>query len=227
VQIADIAGGALMATVGILSAVIARMQTGTGQFVDVSMLDGSLSCNAYHILMYQLTGQLPQRGGEQLTGRYPCYAVYETRDGRHVTVGAFEPHFWTTLCRHFDREDFIPRQWDADACEEMFAFFRAAFRQKTMVEWVAELADQDICFGPVNTLDETFADPQLRQRSMLVEMKGPQGTSTVLGTPIKLSDTPATLRTPPPGFGEHTDSVLGGLGFSTAEIAYLRAAGVV
>ena len=128
VQIADIAGGGLMAAVGILTAVIAREQTGRGQFVDIAMLDGSVSCNAYHILLYLLSGRLPQRGGEQLTGRYPCYAVYRTRDGRHVTVGAFEPHFWATLCRHFGREDFIESQWDDGARrEEMFAFFRNAF----------------------------------------------------------------------------------------------------
>src|SRR5262249_14917813 len=155
----------LMATVGILAAVIARQQTGRGQFVDISMLDGSLSCNAYHILMWFLTGQLPQRGGEQLTGRYPCYAVYETSDARHVTVGAFEPHFWATLCRHFGREDFIATQWDEGGRrEEMFAFFRDAFREKTMTEWMRVLGEKEICFGPVYTLDETFADPQLRQR---------------------------------------------------------------
>src|SRR4029077_10825921 len=129
--------------------VIARAQTGRGQFVDISMLDGTLSCNAYHVLMWFLTGRLPPRGGEQPPGRYPCYAVYATRDGRHVTVGAFEPHFWATLCRHFGREDFVPRQWDEAVREEMFAFFRNAFRQKTMAEWVAELADKNICFGPV------------------------------------------------------------------------------
>lgn len=228
VQIADIAGGGLMAAVGILAAVIAREQTGRGQFVDVSMLDGTVSCNAYHVLMYLLTGRLPQRGGEQLTGRYPCYAVYETRDGRHVTVGAFEPHFWATLCRHFGREDFIEPQWDEGAKrEEMFAFFRAAFRRKTLTEWMHELADEPICFGPVNTLDETFADPQLRHRQMLVEMDGPTGRSVVIGTPIKLSETPASLRTPPPVFGAHTDAVLAALGYSAAEIAALRAQGVV
>ena len=228
VQIADIAGGGLMAAVGILAAVIARSQTGRGQFVDISMLDGSLSCNAYHILMWFLTGQLPRRGGEQLTGRYPCYAVYETADGRHVTVGAFEPHFWATLCRHFGREDFIATQWDeGPRREEMFAFFGAAFREKTMDEWLRELGDLDICFGPVSTLDETFADPQLRHRDMIVEMEGPQGKTTVVGSPIKLSDTPASLRTPPPGFGEHTNDVLAALGFSAARITQLRADGVV
>jgi crotonobetainyl-CoA:carnitine CoA-transferase CaiB-like acyl-CoA transferase len=228
VQIADIAGGGLMATVGILAAVIARAQTGRGQFVDISMLDGTLSCNAYHILMWFLAGRLPLRGGEQLTGRYPCYAVYETRDGRHVTVGAFEPHFWATLCRAFGREDFIATQWDEGARrEEMFAFFRTAFREKTMDEWLHALGGQDICFGPVYTLEETFADPQLRHRNMIVEMEGPHGKTTVVGTPIKLSDTPATLRTPPPGFGEHTERVLAGLGFGAAQIAQLRERGVV
>jgi len=222
VQIADIAGGGLMAAVGILTAVIAREQTGRGQFVDISMLDGSMACNAYHTLMWFLTGQLPQRGAEQLTGRYPCYAVYETRDGRHVTVGAFEPHFWATLCRHFGRDDFAARQWDEEAREEMFTFFRHAFRQKTMAEWVAELADKDICFGPVNTLDETYADPQLRHREMIVEMDTANGRTRMPGTPIKLSDTPGAVRTAPPGFGEHTDSVLTGLGLSEAQIAQLR-----
>jgi len=222
VQIADIAGGALMAAVGILTAVIVRAQTGRGQFVDISMLDGSMACNAYHTMMWFLMGQLPQRGREQLTGHYPCYAVYETRDGRHVTVGAFEPHFWATLCRHFGREDFIARQWDEAARDEMFAFFRVAFRQRTMQEWVAELANKEICFGPVNTLEETYADPQLRHRGMILEMDTPRGTTRLPGTPIKLSDTPGGVRTPPPGFGEHTDTTLTALGFSTAQIARLR-----
>jgi crotonobetainyl-CoA:carnitine CoA-transferase CaiB-like acyl-CoA transferase len=228
VQIADVAGGGLMAAVGILAAVIARAETGRGQFVDIAMFDGTVSCNAYHALLYQLTGRLPARGGEQLTGRYPCYAIYETRDGRHLTIGAYEPHFWSTLCRHFAREDLIEPQWDEGATrEEMFVFFRAAFRQKTLAEWVRELADLEICFGPVNTLDETFADPQLRHRQMVFEVETPSGPTTVIGNPIKLSDAPESLRTAPPGFGEHTDSVLAGLGFGVEEIARLRANNVV
>jgi crotonobetainyl-CoA:carnitine CoA-transferase CaiB-like acyl-CoA transferase len=228
VQIADIGGGALMAAVGILTAVIAREQTGRGQFVDISMHDGTFAWNAYHIVLYLLSGRLPTRGGEQLTGRYPCYAVYETRDGRHVTVGAFEPHFWATLCRHFGREDFITPQWDdGPVREEMFRFFRAAFGEKTLAEWMDELGDKDICFGPVNTLEETFADPQLRHRQMVLDRETPAGHTVTVGTPIKLSDTPGSLRTPPPAFGEHTDSVLAALGFDTAQIAQLHAQGVV
>ena len=182
--------------------------------------------NCYHVLLEQL-GQHPVRGKTQMTGRYPCYTVYETRDRRYVTVGAYEPHFWATLCRHFGREDFVDKQWDEAAREEMLRFFRAAFRDKTLAEWMAELGDKDICFGPVNEIDEIFADPQIRHRQMALFSETPAGPMRTVGAPIKLSDTPASLRTPPPLFGADTDAVLRTLGLADGEIAQLHAEGVV
>ena len=223
VQIADIGAGSVMAALGILAAVIARQQTGRGQLVDIAMMDGAVMWNVYHLLLHTL-GQDPQRGTAQLTGRYACYAVYETRDHRYVTVGAYEPHFWATLCRHFDRPDLVDRQWDEGAREEILAFFRAAFRQKTLAEWMTELGDQDICFGPVNEIDDVYRDPQVRHRRMFTESaNGPP----LLGNPIKLSDTPPALRTPPPLFGQHTEAVLRTLGYDDRQIAALRKEGVV
>jgi crotonobetainyl-CoA:carnitine CoA-transferase CaiB-like acyl-CoA transferase len=228
VQIADIGGGALMAAIGILAAAIARAETGRGQMVDIAMLDGSFAWNVFHVMLHLVTGQVPQRGRTRLTGHHPCYAIYETRDGRYLTIGALEPHFWVTLCRHFGREDFIETQYAEGAKrEEMFAFFRAAFREKTLAQWLAELGDKDVCIGPVNTLEEALVDPQVRHRQMAVDVDTPSGRQTALGTPIKLSDTPATVRTPPPGFGEHTDRILAELGYDTAAIADLRARGVI
>lgn len=228
VQIAEIGGGGLMAAVGILAALIARERTGRGQFVDVSMLDGAVAFNAYHHLLWKLAGVLPERGRTWLTGYYPCYAVYETRDRRYVTVGAFEPPFWATLCRHFGREDLIAEQWaEGEKREETFRYFRERFRQKTMAEWVQELADKEICFGPVNTVQEALADAQLRHRDMVVGLDTSSGRWTTFGTPIKLSDTPGSIRTPAPRFGEHTDAVLRDLGLAVEEIARLRTDGVI
>jgi crotonobetainyl-CoA:carnitine CoA-transferase CaiB-like acyl-CoA transferase len=224
VQIADIGGGALMAAVGILTALIARERTGRGQLVDVAMLDGALAWTAYPVLLHLLASGDPERARSQLTGAHPCYAVYETRDGRHVTVGAYEDQFWANLCRHFGREDFIATQWAEGARrDEMFRFFRDAFRQKTLAEWVRELGEAEICFGPVNTLAETFADPQVRHRGTVVG----EGADLTLAPPVKLSETPATLRTPPAEFGEHTEEVLRALGFGAGEIARLRAERVI
>ena len=224
VQIADIGAGALMAVIGILSAVIARQQTGRGQFVDIAMLDGAALWNVYPLLLHQL-GQEPQRGRTQLTGHHACYAVYETRDGRYVTVGAYEPHFWATLCHSLGHPEFVDRQWaEGPERERMLETFRAAFRTRTQAEWLAELGEQDICFGPVNDVEQMLADPQLRHRGMIVEQPGGPPT---LGNPVKLSDTPAALRTPPPLFGQHTDEVLGQLGLDATAIDRLRAAGVI
>jgi crotonobetainyl-CoA:carnitine CoA-transferase CaiB-like acyl-CoA transferase len=228
VPVADVGGGGLTAAVGILTALLARERTGRGQMVDVAMLDGSFAMNVYNALLSMIQGRAPGRGGAQLTGFYPCYAVYQTRDGRHVTVGAYEAHFWARLCRHFGREDFVARQWDEGAGrDEMFAFFRQAFRDKTMAEWVRELGDVDICFAPVLTVEEAFDDPQLRHRGMVATMDTAAGPMRFPGPPIHLSETPASLRTPPPVFGADTDAVLAGLGLGADEITALHADGVV
>ncbi len=229
VQVADIGGGALMAAVGILAALAARDQTGRGQFVDIAMMDGSLAFQALNLFRHLLDGREPVRGDTMLTGHHPCYAVYETRDGRHVTVGALEPHFWRTLCARLGLEEFVPQQFAEGAEREaMFARFRAKFRERTMAEWVGELADLDICFGPVARLTEAMQDPQVRHRQMVLEADDGRGNRRpTVGNPIKLSDTPPSIRTPPPGFGAHTDEVLAGLGYSRADVAALRDRGVV
>ena len=229
VQIADIGGGALMAAVGILSALHAREQTGRGQFVDIAMMDGSVAWQVVHGFRYLLERQEPMRGDTLLTGHHPCYAIYETQDGRHVTVGALEPHFWRTLCERLGFPEYVAKQFaEGDERDEMFRRVRAKFREKTMAAWVAELADLDICFGPVATMEEMLNDPQARHRGMVVEMDDGKGRrQTTLGNPVKLSATPPELRTPPPQLGQHTDTVLAALGYSPGDVARLRERGVV
>ena len=228
VQIADIGGGSLMAVIGILTALLARESTGRGQAVDIGMMDGVVAWNVYHMLLHQRSGRLPERGMGQMTGRHACYAVYRTRDDRYLTIGAYEGHFWARLCRHFGREDYVHEQFSGgEKREEILRFFRERFLEKTLAEWMAELGDLEICVGPVATLDEVYADPQVRHRGMIMEMDGPFGKQRMPASPVKLSETPASLRTPPPTFGGDTDAVLASLGVSPADVERLRAAGVV
>jgi crotonobetainyl-CoA:carnitine CoA-transferase CaiB-like acyl-CoA transferase len=228
VQIADIGGGTLMATIGILAALLARTHTGRGQLVDIAMLDGAFACNVFHILM-QLIGQGTARGDTRLTGRYACYAVFETADHKHVSVGALEGHFWRNLCEHFGRADLIPLQFaEGEDREGVLAFFRDAFKRKTRDEWVRELEPVDICFGPVNDVAEALADPQLQARGMVLEEEHPQfGRVRTIGSPIKLSATPPVMRRPPHAFGEHTDEILRELGYDGAGITALHDEGAV
>src|SRR5947207_993148 len=208
VQIADIGGGALMAVAGILAALWAREETGRGQFVDIAMLDGSVAWQVVNVMRWLADRHEPARGDTMLTGHHPCYAIYETRDGRHVTVGALEPHFWRTLCERLGFPEYVESQFaEGEKREEMFRRVRDRFRERTMAEWVAELADLDICFGPVATLSEMMHDPQVRHRGMVVEMDDGKGRRlTALGNPIKLTDTPPMLKTPAPELGHHTDA---------------------
>jgi len=224
VQVADIGGGALMATVGILAALLARAQTGRGQFVDISMMDGSVAWNVFHTTLALVFGQQPQRGQTRLTGHNPCYAVYETKDGKYVTVGALEEHFWRNLCVQLGVEEFIPDQFvEGPRREEMFRVIRDTFRTKTQAEWLQQLGPVDICFGPVNDITEAFADPQVQARGMIRDVDGLK----LIASPLKLSDTPPVEPTPPPQFGQDTDDVLRGLGYSAQAIERLRAQRVV
>ncbi len=224
VQIADIGGGAQMAVIGMLAALLARDHTGRGQFVDVSMMDGAVTWNVFHILMQLVSGQQPQRSMTRLTGHHPCYAIYETKDGKYVTVGALEEHFWKNLCTALGVEEFIPDEFaEGVRREEMFRVIRGKFKSKTQKEWLDILDPIDICFGPVSDIAEVFEDPQVKHRGLLPVVEGQRA----LGSPLKFSDTPSRTPSLPPDFGQHTGEVLQQLGFGAGDIERLKATRVV
>lgn len=199
VQIADVGGGGLMAAVGILAALLARGRTGRGDYVDVAMLDGVVSWLSIHAQAYFVEGRSPKRGNARLTGGYACYNVYETSDGKYLTIGALEEHFWRNLCLKLGREDFVKDQFTpGERQREMIAHLRKVFREKSRDEWFNALRDAEVCCGPVNELDEVFRDPQVLHRSMVRELDHPTlGRIKEVGTPLKLSGVSAVAERPP------------------------------
>ncbi|MCL6447641.1 MAG: CoA transferase [Armatimonadetes bacterium] len=228
VQIADIGGGALMAAIGILLALMARRQTGRGQFVDIAMLDGVISWLPTVAGSFFVDGIVPGPGETRLTGRYACYDVYRTKDGRYVSLGALELHFWEKLCRFLGKEEYVKWQFVDEKQDELRAFLREQFLLRSRDEWVEIFQQIDTCGGPVYNLAEVFADPQVLHRRMVFTLEHPRlGKIKQLGFPIKLSATPAQVRLAPPEPGEHTGEILTGLGYSPADLDALRKEGII
>ena len=223
-SIADQGGGSLMAAFGILAAVLARAGTGKGQFVDVSMTDGAVSWLAYHAADHLFAGVEPRGGERRFLGQAPCYNVFRCADGRHITLGLIEPVFWSRFCDLVGLADLKEAQWpEGEEAEAQMRRVAALMETRSCDDWMALLGPADLPVAPVNTMREAFADPQLRHRQMLLEMDHPvEGRIPQLGFPIKFSETPGRLRTPPPLLGEHNDEVLRGLGYAEADIAELR-----
>ena len=145
VQIADLAGGAQTAVIEILAALLEREHTGRGARIVVSMTH-----EAHALASHRLAGEpLPQL----LTGGAACYRIYETADGRHLTVAALEPRFWQNLCMLLDRPDLVDRAFEPELPQ-----LAELFRSRTLAEWRAALEGKDTCVGPVLTLTEAAAE---------------------------------------------------------------------
>jgi crotonobetainyl-CoA:carnitine CoA-transferase CaiB-like acyl-CoA transferase len=147
VQIADLAGGALYAVVEILAALLERERSGRGRHIDVSMTH-----NAHRLAAHRLHGE-PER---TLTGALACYRIYETADGRYLTITPVEPKFWRRLCEVIRREDLVDRQYEQSQ-EALAAELAAVFRTRPLADWVALFEGEDVMAGPVATLAEARA----------------------------------------------------------------------
>jgi crotonobetainyl-CoA:carnitine CoA-transferase CaiB-like acyl-CoA transferase len=227
-QIADLGGGALMAAVGVLIALRERDRSGQGQLVDCSMFDGSLSFLAMLAAEMLAGGQVPHRGELRLAGGIVCYRPYRCADG-YVTLAALEPKFWSAFCRGVGRDDLAEHAFDPPGSEAHRALGEI-FAARTREQWRAFAAKHDCCLEPVLGLDEALDGELVAAREMVIELEQPgtDGSVRLLGTPFKLSRTPADpARAPGPALGEHTREVLAGAGYTSVEIDALLEAGAV
>lgn len=229
--IADFAAGGLSTAVAILAALIQRDRTGQGQYVDVSLQEGIAALMAPMLALAAARQRDAQPepigpGDTLLTGAAPFYAVYETADCRHVSVGALEPWLYAALCTALELPEWIGRQYDRPAWPAMRAAFAAAFRAHALAHWVARLSDTDACFAPVATLNEVLADTQLAARETFAHLAGDPAQLVVRALPL-MSTADQLARFAPADPGANAEAILAHLGYSPAEVAQLRASGGV
>ncbi|MGH3628050.1 MAG: CaiB/BaiF CoA transferase family protein [Sciscionella sp.] len=231
IPVADLSAG-LFCTVGILSAYIAREQTGAGQYIDTSLYESALALSIWETAELWASGQVPQPFGSAHRLNAP-YQALRTRDGA-MTLGANNQRLWRRLCDAVGRSDLAadPRFATNGARmqhrEALVTELESALKTRDTDDWVAALLAAGVPVGPLRNYAEACDDPHTRAREMVVEMDHPvEGVIRGLGIPVKLSETPGRIARSAPLLGQHTDEVLARCGYSQAEISDLRARGAV
>jgi crotonobetainyl-CoA:carnitine CoA-transferase CaiB-like acyl-CoA transferase len=224
---ADMVSG-MLAFHGILLALLVRERTGKGQKVDISMLDGQVALLSYQAGIYFATGKVPMRKGNQ----HPTIAPYETfeaADG-YINVAVGTEGLWAKFCEVMGRSTLKddPRfRKNADRIQnhkELNTVLDPLFKEKRVAEWIVKLEAVGIPCGQIKNVAEVCQDPQVLAREMVASLPHPTiGEVRMTGIPIKLSDTPGALESPPPLLGQHTEEVLQRvLGYRAEDIQLLR-----
>jgi crotonobetainyl-CoA:carnitine CoA-transferase CaiB-like acyl-CoA transferase len=226
IPIGDLSAG-LFCAFGILTAYVAREETGQGQYIDTSLFEGALALSIWETAELWSTGRIPQPFGSAHRLTAP-YQALKTRDG-YLNVGANNQRLWVRFCTAMGREELIEDErfaTNADRMEnraELVEELEKTLVERDTDEWVETFLEAGFPVGPIHNYEQVFEDPHTHAREMMVEMDHPvEGTVNGLGIPIKLSETPGKIRRAAPLLGEHTEETLVGLGYSEKEIAHLR-----
>ncbi len=224
--------GALLAALGVVTALLHRESTGEGQRVDASLLDGALLAHAARLSVFLATGQDPGRHGSAHPYIVP-FQAFAARDG-WVYVAVWIEKLWEPFCAAIGRPAlatdprFATRESRLANRKELTGILEGVFSERTVQEWMATLEAHDVLCAPVNRYADLLEDPQVRASGMLVEQAHPRaGRIRTLNTPLKFGKTPGGIRAPAPALGEHTDTVLREAGVEAAEITRLRSLGVI
>ena len=224
-QIADIGGG-LLAAFAVCSALLSReLGNSDGEFLDVSMTDAVVAFSQV-VAPDALRGSDPRPGETPFTGEYPCYGVYETSDGNHVTFGALEPKFFEAFCAAIDRPELADEHMADDPAvrEALRAELESIFEARTRDEWVSFFADVETAFGGVYTPEEALEHPQIEARGYV---RRPDDGAPRVGFPVCGSDVSRHDDRELPGHGEHTEAILEAAGHDAEGIAQLRSEGAI
>lgn len=229
---ADLSCG-LFTLIGILAALNARHRTGLGQFLDQSLQEGQLTWLDNYAGEYFASDQDPPRRGN----RHPQVVPYETvqaSDGEWFILGVGSDNVWQAFCQYVGRADlasdprFAANAKRIEHYEALMPIVREIIRQRPSTQWLEELRQAGVPVGRINTVKESLSDPHLAERGMIVQLEHPAlGWIKSIATPVHLSETPLIYRRHPPRLGEHTDQVLGELGYDTTALSELRQKGII
>ena len=212
VAVADLFAGQ-NAVIALLAALQARTQTGKGQHLDISLFDSQVAMLANVASSYLISGNLPKRYGNAHANIVP-YQSFQASDAWFVIAVGNDRQF-EKLCEVIDKQElasdmrFHSNSGRVENREELIVLLKPIFLEKTASEWLSSLEAAQIPCGPISTLDKVFAEPQVGEREMLIEMDHPGiGNLRLVGSPLKFSDTPVDYKLPPPRLGEHTEEIL-------------------
>ena len=220
----DFGGGGMLLALGILAALVERASSGGGQVVDAAMVDGSALLTSFAYGLRAIGSWQDERGVNLLDGGAPFYDTYITADGEYVAVGALEPQFYAALLTGLGLADAgLPAQHDRDGWPVLRERFAATFAARTRAEWEHVFAGTDACVSPVLSLAEAPVHPHARARESFVEV----GRVMQPAPAPRFGRSAAGRPAAPPSPGADTDDVLASLGLAAAEVADLRARGVI
>ena len=221
--VGDFGGGSTYLVIGLLAALFEARLSGEGQVVDAAIVDGTAHLNAMSSAFLASGTYTEERAANLLDGGAPFYDLYETSDGRHMSVGALEPQFYDRFVELLGVRDVAPDRYDPAQAEALRKLFTETFASRTQAEWTAVFEGTDACVAPVVKLSEAPAHPHLRAREVFVEKDGlvqPQPAP-------RFSRTRASLTTPPPAeAGSDTRAALAAWGITDVDGLIERGAAV-
>ena len=231
IPVADLSAG-LFAALGIMTALLGRTQTGEGQWVRTSLLEAQITMLDFQAERWLLHKEVPQQAGNNHPTGIPT-GVFQTKDG-HINIAATGDAIYKRFCAVMGREDWLtdpqfdsPRKRSLNR-DAMNAQIEAITKTRSSNDWIAAFNEAGVPAGYIYSIDEVFADPQVRHLGMAAPAKHPKlGDIELVAQPIKLSGAEFTVRSATPELGEHTNEVLAEAGYETSEIAALRAAGAI
>ena|SRR3989338_8328979 len=215
-QAADVSA-ALVAAFAIVSSLFHREKHGKGNYIDIAVLDCALSVIGIHLAYVSVS----ENTGTVLSGSKPCYNVYETKDGKFVSLGAIEKKFWLNFCNAIGRKEFVEKQFDGS--QSVMENMHAVFRSRTMKEWIGLSEKHDFCCEPVKKINDVVKDDYFKSRKMIGEVGGVK----LAGIPANFTSHKKIEYSRSPKLGEHTKEILKKIGLNEKRIKELCAKGVI